>query len=297
MQRPEQQHCSHIGASKSKVILYMQYMGLPKRFLVEITSDTNEPVDSLLSKNKYDKIVTGTGWMTDIEKKAIRYAMKNNIFCISAIDHWVNYKERFILEGKSYYPNEIWVGDEYAFNIAKEIFDGSIKVVQKDCPLQWNVDKVLASKNGNKQSNYLKKDMRILLAMEPIRKQWMNQKTNYAPEIESLIWFQDNLEKILKELDIKGSISIRLRPHPSEKSEKYKEFIKEWEKFSRPKLKISETKNIFDDIYQSDVVLGCETQALVIALMMKKQVGSFLPPWAPKCSLPHRGIIHLGRLV
>ena len=88
---------------------------------------TNEPVDSLLSKNKYDKIVTGTGWMTDIEKKAIRYAMKNNIFCISAIDHWVNYKERFILEGKSYYPNEIWVGDEYAFNIAKEIFDGSIR--------------------------------------------------------------------------------------------------------------------------------------------------------------------------
>ena len=35
-------------------------------------------------------------------------------------------------------------------------------------------------------------------------------KTNYAPEIESLIWFQDNLEN-LKELDIKGSISIRLR--------------------------------------------------------------------------------------
>ena len=42
------------------------------------------------------------------------------------------------------------------------------------------------------------------------------------------------------------------------------------EKFSRLKLKISKTEDIFDDIYQSDVVLGCETQALVIALMMKR---------------------------
>ena len=133
--------------------------------------------------------------------------------------------------------------------------------------------------------------------MEPIRKQWAHRKTNQAPEIESLIWLRNNLDKIIRFLEIKDQINICLRPHPSEKSSKYAKFIEEWGDCSNTKLRISGVEDIFDDIYESDIVLGCETQALVIALMMNKQVGSILPPWAPKCSLPHTGIIHLRRWI
>ena len=258
---------------------------------------TDEPIKSLLTKRKYNKIVTGTGWMTDIEKTAIKYAVTNNIYCISAIDHWVNYKERFILNGKHYHPNEIWVGDQYALNIANKIFDKSIKVVRKNSPLQWKVDNLVKYKSSKNENSYLKQDKRILLVMEPIRKQWANRKTIYKPEIESLIWFRNNLEKIITLLKVENQISIFLRPHPSEESGKYAGFIEEWGECSNTKLRVSRTEDVFDDIYDSDIVLGCETQALVIALMMKKQVGSILPPWSPRCSLPHSGIIHLGRLI
>ena len=277
--------------------VYAIYGPAQKIFIQNGFRFTDEPIEVLLNTHEYNRILTGTGWMTDTEKKAIRYALKKNIYCISAIDHWVNYKERFILNGKYYYPNEIWVSDKYALNIAKEIFDKSIKVVQKDSPLQRRVKSIIKSKIRKEENKYLKQDIRILLAMEPIRKHWMNQQTNYTPEIESLVWFQDNLEKILDILGIKSQISIFLRPHPSEDRNKYKEFIEQWESFSRPILKISEIEDIFNDINESNVVLGCETQALVIGLMMKKQVGSILPPWAPNCSLPHSGIIHLRRLV
>ena len=278
-------------------IIYAIYGPAQKIFTQSGFKFTNKPIESLLNKEKYNKIITGTGWMTDIEKIAIKYAIRNNIYCISVIDHWVNYKERFILNGNQYHPNEIWVGDEYALKIANKIFDESIKIVQKESPLQSQVDNLLKLKNSKRKDSDFKKDIRILLAMEPIRKQWIDRKTNHAPEIESLIWFQENLEKILEVLEINDQISIFIRPHPSEESTKYANFIRQWSECHDTKLRVSETKDIFNDIYQSDIVLGCETQALVIALMMEKQVGSFLPPWAPKCSLPHRGIIHLGRLV
>ena len=39
-------------------------------------------------------------------------------FCF--LDHWNNYKERFILKGKLFLPDVIYVSDNYALNIAKK---------------------------------------------------------------------------------------------------------------------------------------------------------------------------------
>ena len=87
--------------------VYAIYGPAMKIFLKRGIEFTSEPIESLLSTNTFDKVITGTGWMTDIETKAIRHAVKNSIYCISAIDHWVNYRERFLLKGKYYHPDEI----------------------------------------------------------------------------------------------------------------------------------------------------------------------------------------------
>ena len=44
---------------------------------------------------------------------------KNKIFVISVIDHWINYKKRFFRNNKIFFPDELWVTDNYAYKIAK----------------------------------------------------------------------------------------------------------------------------------------------------------------------------------
>ena len=58
-----------------------------------------------------DKILTGTGWESNIEHDARQYAQENGIYSIAVIDHWVNYKERFTRVDKIILPDELWVFD------------------------------------------------------------------------------------------------------------------------------------------------------------------------------------------
>ena len=41
-------------------------------------------------------------------------------------------------------------------------------------------------------------------------------------------------------------------------------------------------------------VAGCESMALVLALAAGRRTLCTLPPWAPRCRLPQRGLIHLS---
>ena len=65
----------------------------------------------------------------------------------------------------------------------------------------------------------------------------------------------------LKILNINDNYEIKLRPHPSENSEKYEKWIK-----SNQSLNISMTINsLEEDIAWADIVIGYESFALVIA--------------------------------
>jgi hypothetical protein len=71
---------------------------------------------------QFQKILTGTSWESNIEKKYIKYGLKKKIPTFCFLDHWNNYKERFTFKGKLYLPDQIYVSDKYAFNIAKKAF-------------------------------------------------------------------------------------------------------------------------------------------------------------------------------
>ena len=49
--------------------------------------------------------------------------------------------------------------------------------------------------------------------------------------------------------------------------------------------------------FDADVVVGCETMAMVVALHVGKRVISCIPPRGGICKLPHSGIEHLQNLV
>ena len=69
--------------------------------------------------NEANVLISGTGWSTDLEHVARKKASHNGIRTIAMIDHWVNYPERFTRENNTVYPDEIWVSDDYAFELAK----------------------------------------------------------------------------------------------------------------------------------------------------------------------------------
>ena len=42
-----------------------------------------------------DNLFTGTGWSSDVEHNARVLAAEKGVFSIAALDHWVNYLDRF----------------------------------------------------------------------------------------------------------------------------------------------------------------------------------------------------------
>ena len=50
-------------------------------------------------ENSISALLVGTGWQTDFEYQALKYGISAKIRTVSALDHWVNYKERFARGG------------------------------------------------------------------------------------------------------------------------------------------------------------------------------------------------------
>ena len=119
---------SWLKIQKKKYILNLSGPAL-KIFKKKIKYKKNFKKIETYSK-KITKIITGTSKSSMQEINAIKYAKKNKIFVISVIDHWINYKKRFIRNNKNFFPDELWVTDKYAYKIAKNKFNLPIKKIK-----------------------------------------------------------------------------------------------------------------------------------------------------------------------
>ena len=236
--------------------------------LVHTCQNINEVLDGT------DVLLSGTGWASNLEHESRRQATMRGIKTIAVIDHWVNYKERFIRQGEIVFPNEIIVTDDHAFCIAERCFPDLAIQIKPNLYLSEVVNqiKLLSCREGE-----------VLYVLEPIHANWCKQS---AGEFQALNYFVDNMDR----LGIKRSTLIRLRPHPSDAPGKYDQ----WLAINR------ELNAVLDDspslgvaIAKSEWVVGCETYAMIIAVLAKKKVVSTLPPWGHRCHLPHSAIVHL----
>jgi hypothetical protein len=84
-----------------------------------------------------------------------------------------------------------------------------------------------------------------------------------------------------------------IRPHPSESPDKY-----DWvtRQFDLPIVR-GGAKTLHEEIVESDVVVGCETMAMVVGLLAQRRVLSSIPPGGRPCTLPHPEIESLQSLV
>ena len=59
---------------------------------------------------------------------------------------------------------------------------------------------------------------------------------------------------------------------------------------------ISKKKNLFQDIYESDLIFGINSVALVLGLLAKKKVICSINS-NNKCNLPHKNILYLRKIL
>ncbi len=235
-----------------------------------------------------DWVLCGTSWQSHLEKQAIVQAKIAGKKVVAFLDHWVNYIERFQMDGITVYPDTIWVGDAAAKIIAQKIFP-KIEIVLTPNPyfkdLQIELAAIQKPSTDSKQYS-------VLYVCEPIREHALlvyedEHYWGYTEE-EALEYFLKNIEALGCPIS-----TIKIRPHPSESKNKY-----EWAKLiSFLVTETASTKTLMEQIVEADIVVGCESMAMVVALLAKKRVISSIPLGGKLCGLPQAEIEHLQLLI
>lgn len=234
--------------------------------------------------DKADWLLAGTSWASDLEKNAILLARRRGIRAVAYLDHWVNYRRRFF---QGQLPDELWVTDEFALRLAHAELPELPAKVMGNPYLDEIVEGIRAI--SAKGTSRPVAPAQVLYICEPIadhaRKDFGNLGHWGYNEHKALRFFLQNLKLLGLE-----NPQVRVRPHPSENREKY-----QWAEHEfAPRVNVTKEKNLVEDIAGAQVVVGCESMALVVALEAGRRVVCAIPPGGHPCRLPHLGIEKLG---
>ncbi len=274
--------------SKQQKFFYYYILDGPAKniFLKNGITISDENLTQAIKKS--DFIITGTSWQSDLEKEAIIKAKDMGKYSITFLDHWANYKERFLYKNETYLPNEIWVSDKYAFDLAKSIFKNTI-IKRKHNYYFSNIKKIIKGKKIINKSNF--KNIKGLFLGENITEHALLSQGEingfgYSEE-SALTYLLENIDNL--NINIK---SLKIRPHPSDQEGKYDFCIK-----NKIVKEISNKNELIDDILSSDIIFGCESMAMVVGLLAKKRVISCIPNYKVNCCLPFPKILYLRDLL
>lgn len=230
--------------------------------------------------SKCSSLLCGTSWQSNLEWKAVKLAKQLGKYSIAFLDHWVNFPERFLRNGISYLPDELWVGDEYARDIAKLYFpDLPLKVIPNPYFIQIKNEFDDLEKSRPREKGALS---RVLFVAENISDHALAQygDRNYwgYTEIEAIEHFFHKICFLNTSIE-----KVVIRPHPSESPEKYEPLVKK----HAPLAQLSMGRSLLEDVYEADIVVGCYSMAMVIAQLVKRKVYSCVPRYNKSLDLPH----------
>lgn len=236
-----------------------------------------------------DWVLCGTSWQSDLEFNAVVEAGKAGRRCVAFLDHWANYTDRFTRGPLTCLPDEIWVGDRDAQRIAKSAFpDTPIELV--DNPYFKDLREELGGLTPTTAKN--PRSVRFLYTAEPIAEHAEIQRGHSASwgynEEDALRFFLGNVRNIAEQV---GSIVIR--PHPAEKPDKYAWAARDYDL----PIEFGGKRPLLHEVVDADVVVGCESMALVVGLLAGKSVISSIPPGGRPIALPQKEIISLAAML
>ena len=235
-----------------------------------------------------DSLICGTSWQSNLEIDAIRAAKSLRKPSVAFLDHWANYKERFVREGETWLPDEIWVGDAIARSMAAAAFPG-LPVRLVDNPYFADIKRELDTLQTRRAHET--GGTSVLYVAEPVREQ---ARLQFGDERRWGYVEEEALRYCLQNISCLGAVTdVVIRPHPSEALDKYAWAQSE---FDLP-IVMGGSRPLLEEIGVADIVAGCESMALVVGLLAGKRVVSCIPPGGRPCALPHREIVRLETLL
>ena len=234
-------------------------------------------------------LLCGSGWQTDLELEAIRLTRSEGKHSICWLDHWVNYRNRFVRDGVATFPDELWLCDNYALDIAHKELPELPAFIQANPYFQ----EILVELGRTAPSlPELPGQLSLLYLCEPIGDhaaiRYGNRYHWGYTEKEALQYFLDHLQVIGSNIG-----RILIRPHPSEKADKYQSLLAGC---SVPVF-FSNQSTLLADLACSDCVVGSNSMAMIVAQLIGKRVISCIPSGGAQCSLPHKEIERLEGII
>lgn len=173
----------------------------------------------------------GTGWMTTIERESLTCAKKAGIRTAVYLESWGDYRTRFGYPAKNWkdtLPDELWVGDRFAWTLAGHYFPGVARRMVRN--------QYLAGIASRYRKSSKRRD-RIVFMSRP------------AP----------NTAHMIKELLQHTHYPIRIRLHPAEDPKRFDGLIKQ----HKGRIEKSREKDLVHDLVRARAVVGPETVAMV----------------------------------
>jgi len=225
----------------------LAYIDGPAKRIFENSGILFDRVDQLSEVMECDLVITGSGWMSQLEVTAIKEAKLRNIPCITVLDHWVNYLERFGKDEESQ-PQILAVTNSVALHMAQEKFPNKVVWLLPDFQIENYQKAIKDAKNIS---------TRALVLLEP------TSTIDSMFAIDNFV-IKDLIESAILLKQARGLSTILIRPHPSHMDDpsivdKLNGFPGEFE--------ISKSASLLEDLEISEVVLGLSSYALYISAM------------------------------
>ncbi|WP_338849059.1 hypothetical protein V8J88_08890 [Massilia sp. W12] len=229
-------------------------------------------------------LLCGTGWHSDLEWRAMQAAQQAGMPSAAFLDHWVNYRQRFTREGQTVWPSQIWVGDDDAHRLAQAMLqaEGAQQVALSLYPNPYFAEiRAQFARLKSQAPQAFADSPHLLFVSEPLaalaEREYGDPRHWGYTELEALDYLIEKLP---------ANSHVVIRPHPSEAADKFDAYLK------HPKLHIhvDSATPLYVQIAAARTVYGCNSMALVVALLAEKPVVCCIPPGGKGRVLPHREI-------
>lgn len=226
-------------------------------------------------------ILLGTsGNFKENEMQVIEMARGYQIPTYVFIDNWVDYRNRFRIGTKYFFPNCLVAGDIQAYlNALNELSE--TRVVYFPNPyISEQLKKIEFFENSCLKGDQSTK--KLLILTEPTGTK-IEKSEGYQPFSS-----QDALRAALKFAELSyPEYQVIVRLHPSENLSKYKEIVME-----NPEIDFVEgLLPISKNIAMSHIVLGTNSMGLYIASLYGKLAISVIPKGGFPCTIPYDSVI------
>jgi hypothetical protein len=238
-------------------------------------------ISALSGQPDVTRIVCGTSWPGRVEWEAVGLARRLGIPSVAILDHWVNYRRRFERDGTYHWPDEVWVCDETALRLARTALpEVPIRLIENP----YRLDVLEAAQRLTAEPSTA--GIRILYVTEPTAEAALllhgDPRFFGYTEDEALRGF---LARVAAWPDVRAII---IRAHPSEPPEKYA-----WA-CVHPRVRLDATSPLVAQLAWADVVVGCNSMAMVVATWVGKRVLCAIPEGGRGFALPTEGIEFLS---